>query len=53
MQPRVSRHGDDRMLDGAKTFITNGTVAGAVLTFARTNESGIIRRHLSGVDTMQ
>jgi alkylation response protein AidB-like acyl-CoA dehydrogenase len=38
---RAVRRGDDWVLDGAKTFITNGTRAAVALTFARTSESGI------------
>ncbi|MFJ9623407.1 acyl-CoA dehydrogenase family protein [Streptomyces sp. NPDC101181] len=36
---RAVRDGDDYVLNGTKTFITNGTWADVVLLFARTNET--------------
>ncbi|UNZ16459.1 acyl-CoA dehydrogenase family protein [Streptomyces sp. 891-h] len=41
LRTRARRDGGDWILDGAKTFITNGTVADVALTFARTSEDGI------------
>ncbi|THA27176.1 acyl-CoA dehydrogenase [Streptomyces sp. RKND-216] len=38
---RATRDGDDWVLDGTKTFITNGSVAGVALTFARTSDRGV------------
>ena len=38
---RATRDGGDWLLDGTKTFITNGTMAQVALTFARTGESGL------------
>ncbi|MGH3314105.1 MAG: acyl-CoA dehydrogenase family protein [Streptomyces sp.] len=38
---RATRQGDDWVIDGAKMFITNGTVAEVALTFARTSDNGI------------
>ncbi|WP_431936098.1 acyl-CoA dehydrogenase family protein [Micromonospora sp. RP3T] len=37
---RATRDGGDWLITGAKTFITNGTVADVVLLFARTGGSG-------------
>lgn len=36
---RAVRHGDTYVINGAKTFITNGTWADVVLLFARTNDT--------------
>ncbi|MFI8848663.1 acyl-CoA dehydrogenase family protein [Streptomyces sp. NPDC053499] len=41
LRTRARRDGGDWILDGAKTFITNGTVADVAVTFARTSEDGI------------
>lgn len=41
LSTRAVRDGEDWVLDGAKNFITNGTVAEVALTFARTSASGI------------
>ncbi|MDT0379263.1 acyl-CoA dehydrogenase family protein [Streptomyces sp. DSM 42041] len=38
---RATRVGSDWVLDGTKTFITNGSVAGVALTFARTSDRGL------------
>jgi alkylation response protein AidB-like acyl-CoA dehydrogenase len=38
---RATRDGGDWVIDGTKMFITNGTVAGVALTFARTSDKGI------------
>ncbi|WP_369206637.1 acyl-CoA dehydrogenase family protein [Streptomyces sp. PU-14G] len=41
LRTRARREGGDWIIDGAKMFITNGTVAQVALTFARTGEEGI------------
>ncbi|KPC92610.1 acyl-CoA dehydrogenase, partial [Streptomyces sp. NRRL F-6602] len=38
---RARRDGGDWVIDGAKIFITNGTVADVALVFARTGEKGL------------
>lgn len=38
---RAVRDGGDWVIDGAKIFITNGTVADVALVFARTGEKGL------------
>lgn len=38
---RATRQGGDWVINGSKMFITNGTVAGVALTFARTSDEGI------------
>lgn len=38
---RARRDGGDWVLDGGKTFITNGTVADVALVFARSGEDGV------------
>ncbi|MBO8194639.1 acyl-CoA dehydrogenase family protein [Streptomyces oryzae] len=41
LRTRARRDGDHWVIDGAKMFITNGTVADVALTFARTGDEGI------------
>ncbi|MFC7585158.1 acyl-CoA dehydrogenase family protein [Nonomuraea antimicrobica] len=41
------RHGDDYVIDGAKCFISNGTIAGLYVLFARTADSGPAQQALS------
>ncbi|MCB1304417.1 MAG: acyl-CoA dehydrogenase family protein, partial [Leptospiraceae bacterium] len=40
MQTRATKKGDRYVLNGSKTFITNGSVADTFLVFARTGEAG-------------
>ena len=44
---RAERDGDDYILSGMKRFITNGSVAGLITTFAVTNPEAARRRRLS------
>ncbi|MGY1439194.1 acyl-CoA dehydrogenase family protein [Streptomyces reniochalinae] len=41
LRTRARREGGDWIIDGAKMFITNGTVAQVALTFARTGEKAV------------
>lgn len=41
LRTRARREGNDWIIDGAKMFITNGTVAQLALVFARTGEAAI------------
>ncbi len=40
LSTRARRHGDEYLLDGVKTFVTNGTVADLVVVLARCDEKG-------------
>ncbi len=46
IQARATRHGDVYKLNGTKTWVTNGSVAGALLVFAKTDpEAGGVDRY--------